>query len=127
LEKLCSKLLLKNDFPYPRKSDLQQSGKFNEKRLLHKFKSLEAEDNEAIVKQVMFKKIVFQLSIDIKEFLLFIKILYFNLLIENNNEMQFTFSPLSVEFDNFMQQDAHEFLNFLINHINEIIAGDKKI
>ncbi|XP_049837823.1 ubiquitin carboxyl-terminal hydrolase 46 isoform X1 [Schistocerca gregaria] len=25
------------------------------------------------------------------------------------------------EFDNYMQQDAHEFLNFLINHINEII------
>jgi uncharacterized UBP type Zn finger protein len=23
-----------------------------------------------------------------------------------------------------MQQDAHEFLNFLINHINEIILGD---
>lgn len=22
-----------------------------------------------------------------------------------------------------MQQDAHEFLNFLINHINEIILG----
>jgi uncharacterized UBP type Zn finger protein len=29
----------------------------------------------------------------------------------------------AVEFDNFMQQDAHEFLNFLINHISEIIAG----
>lgn len=28
------------------------------------------------------------------------------------------------EFDNYMQQDAHEFLNFLINHINEIILGD---
>lgn len=27
------------------------------------------------------------------------------------------------EFDNYMQQDAHEFLNFLINHINEIILG----
>jgi len=27
------------------------------------------------------------------------------------------------EFDNFMQQDAHEFLNFLINHINETIMG----
>lgn len=25
------------------------------------------------------------------------------------------------EFNNYMQQDAHEFLNFLINHINEII------
>lgn len=25
------------------------------------------------------------------------------------------------EFDNYMQQDAHEFLNFLINHISEII------
>lgn len=23
-----------------------------------------------------------------------------------------------------MQQDAHEFLNFLINHINEIILGE---
>ena len=28
------------------------------------------------------------------------------------------------EFDNYMQQDAHEFLNFLINHINEIILGE---
>merc|ERR1712080_488181 len=28
-----------------------------------------------------------------------------------------------VEFDNYMQQDAHEFLIFLINHINEIIVG----
>ena len=27
-----------------------------------------------------------------------------------------------VDFDNYMQQDAHEFLNFLINHINEIIV-----
>lgn len=27
------------------------------------------------------------------------------------------------EFDNYMQQDAHEFLNFLINHISEIILG----
>lgn len=25
-----------------------------------------------------------------------------------------------------MQQDAHEFLNFLINHISEIILGKKK-
>lgn len=32
-------------------------------------------------------------------------------------------SYLSEEFDNYMQQDAHEFLNFLINHINEIILG----
>lgn len=30
---------------------------------------------------------------------------------------------ISEEFDNYMQQDAHEFLNFLINHINEIILG----
>lgn len=30
-----------------------------------------------------------------------------------------------VEFDNFMQQDAHEFLIFLINHINEIIAAER--
>jgi len=30
-----------------------------------------------------------------------------------------------VEFDNYMQQDAHEFLNFLINHINEIIVGEQ--
>ncbi len=29
----------------------------------------------------------------------------------------------TVEFDNYMQQDAHEFLNFLINHINETIIG----
>ena len=31
-----------------------------------------------------------------------------------------------VDFDNYMQQDAHEFLNFLINHINEIIVGKSK-
>lgn len=30
---------------------------------------------------------------------------------------------VSEEFDNYMQQDAHEFLNFLINHISEIILG----
>ena len=27
------------------------------------------------------------------------------------------------EFDNYMQQDAHEFLNFIINRISEIILG----
>lgn len=32
-------------------------------------------------------------------------------------------SYFSEEFDNYMQQDAHEFLNFLINHISEIILG----
>jgi len=31
-----------------------------------------------------------------------------------------------VEFDNYMQQDAHEFLNFLINHINEIIVSEQQ-
>ena len=31
----------------------------------------------------------------------------------------------AVEFDNYMQQDAHEFLNFLINHINEIIVAEQ--
>merc|ERR1711962_1423972 len=30
-----------------------------------------------------------------------------------------------VEFDNYMQQDAHEFLIFLTNHINEIIVGEQ--
>merc|ERR1719507_815250 len=30
-----------------------------------------------------------------------------------------------IEFDNYMQQDAHEFLIFLINHINEIIVGEQ--
>merc|ERR1712032_37394 len=30
-----------------------------------------------------------------------------------------------VEFDNYMQQDAHEVLIFLINHINEIIVGEQ--
>jgi len=30
---------------------------------------------------------------------------------------------LAEEFDNYMQQDAHEFLNFLINHISEVISG----
>ncbi|KAF0294758.1 Ubiquitin carboxyl-terminal hydrolase 46 [Amphibalanus amphitrite] len=29
------------------------------------------------------------------------------------------------EFDNYMQQDAHEFLNFLINNINEIILAER--
>ncbi|XP_022176066.1 ubiquitin carboxyl-terminal hydrolase 12 isoform X2 [Myzus persicae] len=29
------------------------------------------------------------------------------------------------EFNNYMQQDAHEFLNFLINHINEIILSER--
>lgn len=29
------------------------------------------------------------------------------------------------EFDNYIQQDAHEFLNFLINHINEIILAER--
>lgn len=29
------------------------------------------------------------------------------------------------EFDNYVQQDAHEFLNFLINHINEIILAER--
>lgn len=29
------------------------------------------------------------------------------------------------EFDNYMQQDAHEFLNFLINHINEVILAER--
>lgn len=32
-----------------------------------------------------------------------------------------------VEFDNYMQQDAHEFLNFLINHINEIILAERNV
>eukprot|EP00094_Tigriopus_californicus_P002027 TCALIF_01953-PA protein Name:"Similar to USP46 Ubiquitin carboxyl-terminal hydrolase 46 (Pongo abelii)" AED:0.17 eAED:0.17 QI:0/0.8/0.63/0.90/1/1/11/530/644 len=32
-----------------------------------------------------------------------------------------------VEFDNYMQQDAHEFLNFLINHINETIIGERTV
>ena len=31
-----------------------------------------------------------------------------------------------MEFDNYMQQDAHEFLNFLINHINEIIVSEQQ-
>lgn len=30
------------------------------------------------------------------------------------------------EFDNYIQQDAHEFLNFLINHINEIILAERQ-
>ncbi|ENN81211.1 hypothetical protein HUJ04_009191 [Dendroctonus ponderosae] len=30
------------------------------------------------------------------------------------------------EFDNYMQQDAHEFLNFLINHISEIILAERQ-
>uniref|UniRef100_U5EY40 ubiquitinyl hydrolase 1 n=1 Tax=Corethrella appendiculata TaxID=1370023 RepID=U5EY40_9DIPT len=29
------------------------------------------------------------------------------------------------EFDNYLQQDAHEFLNFLINHISEIILAER--
>jgi uncharacterized UBP type Zn finger protein len=30
---------------------------------------------------------------------------------------------LSEEFDNFLQQDAHEFLIFLINQVSEAIMG----
>nr|CAG4640870.1 EOG090X06IH [Eulimnadia texana] len=30
------------------------------------------------------------------------------------------------EFDNYMQQDAHEFLNFLINHISEVILAERQ-
>ncbi|KAK4740611.1 hypothetical protein SAY87_032265 [Trapa incisa] len=30
------------------------------------------------------------------------------------------------EFDNYLQQDAHEFLNFLINRINEIIIAERQ-
>lgn len=30
------------------------------------------------------------------------------------------------EFDNYIQQDAHSFLNFLINHINEIILAERQ-
>lgn len=30
------------------------------------------------------------------------------------------------EFDNYLQQDAHEFLNFLINRINEIILAERQ-
>lgn len=30
------------------------------------------------------------------------------------------------EFDNYLQQDAHEFLNFLINRINEILLGERR-
>lgn len=41
-----------------------------------------------------------------------------------SNFLWFFFSE---EFDNYMQQDAHEFLNFLINHINEIILGKKSV
>ncbi|VEN47393.1 unnamed protein product, partial [Callosobruchus maculatus] len=34
--------------------------------------------------------------------------------------------PSFQEFDNYMQQDAHEFLNFLINHISEIILAERQ-
>lgn len=26
-------------------------------------------------------------------------------------------------FDNFMQQDAHEFLNYLLNRVSELLQG----
>jgi ubiquitin C-terminal hydrolase len=29
-------------------------------------------------------------------------------------------------FDNFMQQDSHEFFNFLLNAISEVLADEKK-
>jgi len=29
-------------------------------------------------------------------------------------------------FDNFMQQDAHEFFNFLLNAISEVLAEEKR-
>lgn len=41
----------------------------------------------------------------------------------NSTVINLISSFFSEEFDNYMQQDAHEFLNFLINHINEIILG----
>lgn len=37
----------------------------------------------------------------------------------------FYFIFCTEEFDNYIQQDAHEFLNFLINHINEIILAER--
>ena len=33
--------------------------------------------------------------------------------------------PVSVDFDNYMQHDAHEFLNFLINDIKETIISER--
>lgn len=39
--------------------------------------------------------------------------------------MSFLFFFFLEEFDNYMQQDAHEFFNFLVNHINEIILAER--
>lgn len=37
-----------------------------------------------------------------------------------HNQYVFTFSEL---FDNYMQQDAHEFLNYLLNTIGDLLRG----
>jgi uncharacterized UBP type Zn finger protein len=31
---------------------------------------------------------------------------------------------IAEEFDNYLQQDAHELFNFLINRINDVILGE---
>lgn len=35
-------------------------------------------------------------------------------------------SCFSELFDNFMQQDAHEFLNYLLNRVSELLQGEFK-
>lgn len=42
------------------------------------------------------------------------------------NPIRFYICVFLEEFDNYMQQDAHEFLNFLINHISEIILAERQ-
>jgi uncharacterized UBP type Zn finger protein len=41
----------------------------------------------------------------------------------SNKSILFTRTEL---FDNFMQQDAHEFLNYLLNTIADILVEEKK-
>ena len=44
-------------------------------------------------------------------------------LIWNNHFAFFKCSPLTEVFDNYMQQDAHEFLIYLLNTIADLLQG----
>lgn len=35
--------------------------------------------------------------------------------------------PLTEVFDNYMQQDAHEFFNYLLNHVSDVLQGERAI
>ena len=40
--------------------------------------------------------------------------------------IKFALSPPADLFDNYMQQDAHEFLNYLLNTVADILQDEKK-